>query len=246
MSFSESGFIGEKHTIDSLFSNYVVPLNPNEEISIYKNWWIKFLLIISLFIFIGVYLSFLTELPIVIKALFNKAFFRQIIQQHSSVIKNLITSFNIIFFLSISVIIYLYLSIAKSIFLIIGSFVLYLLVLVSIVIFHFLKIQIAKVWSYALDYKQFSKSYLYSVKISNVFLSTFLLFFIFSSLFNPFCKLVCIKIALLLVFIVFIIRLWRIFYEFFQQGFSLFYLILYLCTVEILPPLVVIKVFSIV
>ena len=244
--FPESGYIGENYTVDSLCTESVSNTNPNESFNISDGWWIKLLLIFSLFVFIGIYLSFFSELPIIIKALFNKAFFQQIYELQSSVIQNLLLAFNIVFFLSISVVIYLYLAIEKSIFLLIGPFVLYLLVLSAIVVFYFFKVFAVKIWSFALNNEKFEIAYLFSIRISNSFLSTFLLFFIFSALYNPFCKLLCLKIVFFIILIVFIIRLWRIFYEFLHQGFSLFYLILYLCTVEILPPLVVMKIFSII
>ena len=240
------GYFGETNTVQILYSDYSVPENENEKFNVSKDWPIILLTVLVFSFFIGISFSFSEELNLVVKSLFSKVFFREILSQQSTNVNNLLLLFNVLFFLSVTSVIFLYLSVNLSIRFIIDPVLAFLLIFVGVVVFYLVKQFFANIWAYVLDNKEFSSVYRLSVKISNVFLATFLLFFVFSSLFNPFCETICIKIAIVLVLIVFIIRLWRIFYEFFQQGFSLFYLILYLCTVEILPPLLVIKYFSIV
>lgn len=239
------GQFGEKHIVDSLFSDYDVPTNATDNFNISKNWWVIILIIIGLIFFIILFFSFSTEITLVIKSLFNSVFFRQLLNQQNTVINNLLIFFNILFFLSISTIGYLYLSVTKSVEFS-SHLLLFLSVIGTLIVFYGWKIISSSIWAYVLDNNRFSTVYKFSIKIANVFLASFLIFFIFSAIFNPNCEVFCLKISFFLILIVFIIRLWRIFFEFFQQGFSLLYLILYLCTVEILPVLIVLKYFSIV
>ncbi|MBN2892380.1 MAG: DUF4271 domain-containing protein [Bacteroidales bacterium] len=239
------GFIGDKQAIDSSYAELLNVDLSKEEIIISKKWWVIFLLVVLFYFFIAVYYNFTDEFSSVFKSLFNAPFFRQTVTQQSSVVNSFILFLNILFFLSVSIILMLFFK-NKNIQIFNNSVFTFSSILLVLVSYHFIKQLFAKIWAYVFEEKYLYSVYVVSMRIANVFMATFLLFFIFSAVFNPFCKEFCVFLSFLLILTVFILRVWRVFSEFFQYGFSLFYLILYLCTVEILPVLVVLRYFSVV
>lgn len=239
--------IGDKTYIDSTYAENFQSDTISEKLIINSNWWHAVLAIIIFSFFVWIYYNYNNELNFSLKSMFSSVFFRQVQNIQSSVFNNFVIFLNIIFFVVFSLALFYFLNSNKSVSnLDISDLELYLFILLFIVGFYFIKLITAKIWTFIFDGKNFFKVYSISIKLANILASILLIFVVFIAIFNPFCNNFCLFTSFFIVVSVFILRLWRMLTDFFQQGFSFFYLILYLCTVEILPVLVVLKYFSII
>lgn len=216
---------------------------PQDKIVILNTWWINILFVFAFYMFAFFILRFFDELSIISKSFFNKAIFDQIISQKNSVYINLFAFFNFSTILLISTLIFTFFIKIKSPFTNTTYIIQYLLTIIFVLFSYFLLVLFSNIWAFLFNEKKISKIYITNIKISNVILFLILLlslFFIYSS--NQ-CNIICFKFIFFIIITIYSIRTFNLLRDFFNNGFSLFYLILYLCTVEIFPGLIIYKTF---
>ncbi len=216
----------------------------SDKIQINSNWWYIPLFFIFFAFIVYIYYNYNQEINLIVKATFNNVFFRQLLNNKNSVIVSFINILNVAFFISVSVLSILFID-SYSIITHKDSLLTYVIVLFSLSLFFLLKVITSKIWSLSIDKKIFSEINILSIKISNAFISIFLIFLIFITIYNPVFSERGLFLSIFFILIIFFLRIYKEFKEFFHQGLSLFYFILYLCTVEIFPVLITLKLFSI-
>ncbi len=245
-SFAQNNHIGNNKYIDSISKNIsqkIISL-PQDNLVLNQNWGINILFILSFSIFTFFILKFYNEISLISKAFLNKSYFNQIKEQKNSIFNNLFSFFNISLFIVLTLFIFSYFSQIKSPFENnIPAFLQILYIFIIIVSFYFFLIISSNIWSFFFDEKEIAKIYITNLKIMNLILFSILLISLFFIFFNTKCNISCYGFIFFILLIVYSLRTFNLFRDFFEYRFSLFYLILYLCTIEILPGFIVYKTF---
>jgi len=220
-----------------------IELVSNPKIEFSENWWQNFVFLIPLLVLTFLAVSFRSEIGLIFKSFFNQNIHKQLLGSQNNVFNNLIIVFNFLFFLIISAVISFYVF-SERYFPALNYFFIFVIVVISVVAFYYLKRLVISLWAYIFEEKSLISLYSNNLKIANSILSLLLMFFLFFVIYNPIIKLNFIYFTFAVVAIVFFIRVFNVLREFFAKGFLLFYLILYLCTIEILPVFMLLSVVS--
>ncbi len=236
--FGNENFLDSLQTIPALMSD-----KQSVKIDFYDNWWQSILFIVAFSLFALFSLKFKEEISKIISSFFIRSHFKQFLQQKSSVFSNLLMFFNISFFILLSVFLFSYAKTFPS-----GNvenIKYYVYVFLGIASFYGLKMLIALVMDKVIEFSSFHQTYSLTVRLSNVVGAIFLIFAIFIIFYNPRCSLTCYQSVVWGLLFLYFYRIIILFREFFRSRFYLFYMILYLCSVEILPIFIVISLLSI-
>jgi len=107
-----------------------------------------------------------------------------------------------------------------------------------------LKIFFAKIWSFIFENPNIFKIYMLSDNIYKFFPIVFLIVFLFLINFTFHFTSEIYLISFIFLAIYYLFTIFRMFQDFFYNRYTLLYLILYLCTVEILPVLALFTYYS--
>ncbi len=222
-----------------LEQNYFKSL-PKPKLKFNNKWWKNIIFIIALLFITFLSVKFSEEITLIIKSFFNRIYMRHILTVQQNTLSNLLIIFNIFFFIISSIFFYFVL---RQIVLPIkiSDYILFFSVFSVLVLFFLLKLLSAKLWNFLFEDENFYPLFITNIRLSNSIESIFLLFFFFIIFFNPVFGLKWYVFGFLIFLIGFIIRSYNMIREYFNKGFLLFYLILYLCTVEIFPILLLLK-----
>ncbi len=235
---------GNRHFLDSLQqSPSILAENKDFLLNFYPDWWNNLLFILAFAILAVFSLKFKDEITEIVKSFFVRSHFKQLLQQKSAVFSNLLIFFNVSFFILLSVFLFSYVKKFPS--QDVNHINYYIYVFAGISVFYLIKIAVANFLSKIVDLQGFSQIYSLNVRLSNVVGAIFLVFSLFIIFYNPVCNLTCYQSVVWTLVAIYLIRIFNLFREFFGSQFYLFYLILYLCTVEILPIFIVISLLSI-
>lgn len=218
--------------------------NQNEKLEFSDKWAniIFFVIFFSFFIFLVI--EYQEEIIYIIKASINIVFFRQILTQTNNIISNVFLFFNIFFLILLSSFIFSFLKF-QNFFPYVNSVLLFLIILTAIILYYFLKKIIVKIWSYIFENNNIYKIYNLSDNIFKIYPIIFLIVFLF--FINYILKFTeeFYFISILFLIIYYLFTIFRMFQDFFYNRYTILYLILYLCTVEILPILALFTYYSI-
>ena len=212
----------------------LIPKNPNS----YSENLLSVLLILSLIIYAIINVFYHRRLRQLIKSFVSHRFIYQLTRDGELLKENISLLLYSIYFISFSIIIYLTIKIFTLKFQL--SIINYLLILGFIILLFFIKSGFIRFFGIIFKTNKESKEYLRLQyvfhQVTGLFLLPLLIIVIYLKL-NMLLKLIFALLLLLLVY-----RLLRIiFYRIYPFNFSMFYLILYLCTIEILPLLIFFK-----
>lgn len=214
-----------------------------DKIVIFNSWWINVLFVFAFYLLTFFTLQFFDELSIIIKSFLNKALFEQIISQKNSVYNNLFSFFNVSSIILFSTLIFTFFIKIKSPFTNTSYVIQYLSIVLFVSISFFLLILFSNIWAFLFNEKKIKEIYITNIKISNIIFFVILLLFLFFIYSSSQCNINCFKFIFIIIITIYSIRTFNLLRDFFNNGFSLFYLILYLCTVEIFPGLIIYKTF---
>ncbi len=229
-------FFSQQKTIEN---NYLESL-PEPKFSINNNWWENGLFLLFLTILTIFYVKYTPEINLIFKSYINKNHYNQLKSTQNTIYNNTLTIFNFIFLIIISVIINIYIKdteIAKKI----NDKLIFPIILTIVYIFYQFKLLSALTWSYLFEEKIFFKDYYNNIRISNFIQSIFLITTLFIVTYIPFLQGKLFKTTIFIISISFIIRSLNLMLNNLSKGFLFFYVLLYLCTVEILPVLLIFK-----
>ncbi len=207
--------------------------------------WILGIIIISIFIFAWIKLFFNKNYRTIIKSGYNYNYSVKLFKEANSGSKRVSSILNLIFILNTSVFIYLftgYLNIKLPI----TDFTLIGFLILSIAIMYSIKYLVIKTIGFVFSSDSIASEYLSNIWLFNKLLGISLFPIIITLPYiNPSIKTPLAYIGLTIIFIFFIIRIIRSFQIVFKIKLSIIYWILYLCTLEILPVLVLSKIVNI-
>jgi hypothetical protein len=211
----------------------------NNNIKIYPNWWKNITLILILFLLSIFILKFSDEITYISKAFVNQTLASELFQNKNSIFKNILSLFNIISLILISYFLFLYKNKTENL----KSDIILIYIFAIIIAFFLAKTILSFIWSISTGEKNSFKIIFFYSKLANTILSFILTTAIFVLLINSNFNTNYFKIIIFIALGIYLIKYFNIFRDFFKQGFSFFYLILYLCTVEILPILIFIRLY---
>lgn len=220
--------------------NVIFEKLPEPELKIFNSWWQNLLFIFYLSILAFFYTKFNSEINSIFKAFFNKSAFNRLNIAQNNIFNNILIVFNFLFFILVTTLFFRILQ-KLTPYNTYSKAILFSSIFTIIFIFYHIKLLSAGVWVYIFEDKTFFKDFYINLRIANFIQSIILLFVLFITTYNINIKENLIELSFLMILIVFIIRVFNILREFFSKGFLFLYLILYLCTVEILPVLLVYK-----
>ncbi|MBN2662720.1 MAG: DUF4271 domain-containing protein [Bacteroidales bacterium] len=213
---------------------------PEPSFEFSSSWWQSVLFLSYLTILSFFYTKFNSEISTIFKAFFKKNIFNQLNVSQNTIFYNILVVFNFLFFILISTFFYRILRI-QSPYNTYSSLLLYISIFSVLFLFYHIKLFSAFFWGFLFEKKDFFKDFYVNLRIANLIQSVMLLFVLFITTYNVSLKANLIDLAFFVIISSFLIRVFNVLQQFFSKGFLLFYLILYLCTVEILPVLLAYK-----
>lgn len=197
--------------------------------------FIIFLVLFSIITYIA--LMFSKENKIILKSLFNKKIAFQVFETQSPTINSLLFFYNIISILSLG---YLFILIKNNIFseININNVIVFFIPL----FFYLFHIFFLKLFNIVLELEELNRIFHQTTSITGLIIipSLVLIFFII----NLFPDIVIFSIisSIIILILFYTIRTYNIFSFFLAKGFSKLLLLLYLCTIEILPVMIFVKI----
>jgi len=235
----------EKTLTTSVFKDNLLKVQQNNSIPNKSNsdYWGLFIFIFCLLILMIIKTTYSKRLSQIIKSFFNPRLMPQL-NRDGNIFNERITAFIYpIYFISFGFIIYEVITLVFSNKINYQGYLIYLLCLVGFIIFYFTKYLLIKTISIIFLTKRETDDYLLNQLIFNfvivlvIFPGAFLIFYA-----QPQLKIIFL-IGLAIIFS--LIMIYRIIRSFFigisLNKFSHFYLILYLCTVDIIPILLILR-----
>jgi len=215
---------------------------PQDIFKLKKDWWIDLLFILGFSIFSFFILKYQEEISLISNAFINKSLYKEVLNTKNSVYNNLYLFFNFSTYILLALFIFTFFKNVHSPFKTASQFIQIVVILVSVIFFYSILFFSSFVWSFLFKKEKIYQLYISNIRVGSIILFVFLLFSLFIIHFNSQCSLNCYKIFFFILLTIYSIRTFNLFRDFFEYGFSLFYLILYLCTVEIFPGLIIYKV----
>jgi len=231
-SFGDKNYVNLQLEIE----NELIENLPETKFQIYNEWWQNILFLVYFIIFTLFYVKFNKEINVVFDAFLNKNTFNRIVISQNSSYNNILIVFNLLFLILISS---LFFRILKDLtpYNDYPSLLFFVSILFFVFVFYMSKLIAARIWGFIFEDKSFFKIFQVNLKIANLIQSIFLLIILFIATYNANIEPHLVNFSFFVIIITFLIRAFNIFREFFSKGFLFLYLILYLCTVEILPVL---------
>lgn len=235
-SFGDTNYVHNQ----SFVENQVFEELPEATLSFNKNWWQGILFLLYLIVLAFFYTKFQFEISTILKAFLNRNIFNQLNITQNTIFNNILIVFNFLFFILISTFFYRILH-GQSPYTSYSSFLLFGTIFSVVFLFYHIKLLSAITWNFLFEKKDFFKDFYVNIRIANLIQSVMLLFVLFITTYNTNLKENLIDLAFFVIITAFVVRVFNVLRQFFSKGFLLFYLILYLCTVEILPVLLAYK-----
>ncbi len=203
----------------------------------------KFFLVIFLLVLTHafLYLFYRDNFSVIEKVLFNKNRFVSFLQERSAAFQTMLNLFSFLFVLDLSVILWFLLLQFRGNEIFFNLGVLFVIFLV-LAFWSLIKRIVLLALSYVLDLYRFSDIFLTRKKIFHSFSSLFLVVLIAVIPFTAYPKHLLIGVITLL-FLSYFFQIFPLFFAVNKKDFPLFWFILYLCSVEILPFFIGLKLF---
>ena len=178
------------------------------------------------------------------KALFNYGVAQEITREEKVFFHRSNVLFSLVHLLTVSLLIYQLRELIHSASLESGGMSVYLLILSTITICYFIKYIFSQVLFFILNDVSISSEYIFNVSLFNNLLGVVLIPILCLSYFSslPF-HLILLYIITPISLIIFVLRLARLYTIGNVKGISYFYIFLYICTLEILPLVVLFRIF---
>ena len=206
--------------------------------------WVIGVILFSTFVFAFIRMFYNKRYRNIIKSGINYQYAYKIVKEGNSVSSRVTTFLSMVFYINISMFIFLMFKLL-NIQVNISDWKLYLLLILSLFIMYVGKLVINRILGFVFGVNDVVSEYLTNVWIYNIILGIFILPFIISIPFvPPEFKLPLMYMGIGLIIMSLLFRLIRNFRIAFKIKLSIFYLILYLCTLEILPILIIGKMIS--
>ncbi len=243
----------EKDTLKNYFSDTsIVAFDKKQHVhKAFKNYgftrdWVLLIIIVNLLIFAFVKFYYSDYLSKFYSSIFNYTAFTKLFRERNSLRQRASSIYYIVFYINLSLFIYFIINYYNLIHFKFHPFTMYLIIIAGVFLVSYNKTLMLKSLGFFLDLKNITNEYIFSLSIYNQ--ATGIIFFpiVLSLPYIPqafVSILIVISISLLLIF--FLLRIFRAFRIIFEKHYSYFYLILYLCALEILPYFLVWKLFNI-
>jgi len=206
--------------------------------------WVIGVILFSTFVFAFVRMFYNKKYHNIIKSGTNYQYAYKLVKEGSSSSSRVNTFLSLVFYINISMFIFLILKLL-NIKVDLSDWKLYLLLILSLFIMYLGKRVANRILGYVFGNNDVVSEYLTNVWIYNIILGVFILPFIISIPFvPPEFKLPLMYIGIAIIILSLLFRILRNFRIAFKIKLSIFYLILYLCTLEILPILIIGKMIS--
>ena len=209
--------------------------------------WLLLLIVLSVMLTGYLFSAFNTRFMAVIKSFFTARFASELAREEYSLTHPVSVLLSVNYLLTASLFILQVLA-AKNIFPshIDFSILSLLLIIGCLFLVYFIKVLSVAIVAFIYDKQQLAHEYTFNIFLVNQMAGIgFIPVIIFIAYGNSWLANLFIYIGLILMISAFVIRLWKgVIAAFSGSGTTLFYLFLYLCTLEILPLLIAIKLFE--
>lgn len=204
-------------------------------------FWVFGLVILCTIFFIGARISHAKRLSNMLNSFLADRFINQLLREGYVFVEKSSIALFINYLLSLSLFIYLltpYISPINNL-----NFYFFIQILLFVFIFYMIKINLIKIIGYIFESEKESKDHILLIHIFNQIGGIFLLPVVFFSYYlYPSNSQIIIFTSLFFIIIIYLFKLFRVLLSSTNKSrFSKFYLFLYLCTLEIIPVLLVAK-----
>ncbi len=207
--------------------------------------WETVLILISLIIFGWVRLKYKNVISDFVKAATNSHFIYQTFKDTNILKRQASALLDILFYINVSLLLFQIFEYNNIGILELSGFKAYMLCFVFCVIVYAIKYIIHKLIGILLIIQNDMSEYVFHIYLYNKFAGIIILPFIASYPFVSYpAQKIILYIAVILLIILYIVRIFRGILISFKKRLSVFYIILYLCTLEILPVIVLYKLYT--
>ncbi|GEM_PF-2492862 len=222
--------------------------NVNEtklDLKTYKtDYWIIGIIILSVLLFSLLRLAVNKNYKILLKSGYNYNYAIKLFKENNTVSDRVNFLFGVIFYVNISLFLYIFFKYSNFI-ANISNFQLFILTVFGVVLIYPAKYLLIRILGYIFELSNVAKEYILSISLYNKLLGISLFPIIITLPFiSPIGKPIFIYLGFFLIVIFFIFRIIRGFQIVFKIKLSIIYWILYLCTLEILPIIIISKILN--